>query len=348
MMISKVILVYKLAITLEHYEFNKLIKNGNILKIYDGLSLEEKALLVSRKYGKNVSFFVKRMKEVKPNLILWNLEDNIEKLKIRECLSYSKFLDGAVATYSPDDNLIKLKMKYRSTIYHELMHTSSSYIAEDGTVMSGFRQFMALVKDIGRGLNEGYTELLTERYFFDQCDLDTYGILVCFAKDIESIVGKEQMEKLYFSASLYGLKEEIIKYTTEEEFIQFLEDLDWLYYNENGEGLELITRFQRMGNFVYLTYIKKCRRLLNIGQISMEECKNRINRVIWNVKYVYYENGNATIWKCDKKKMVEELNKIGVFDPSIESVHIEDKNLYDILKKSQEEKEQAKQAIKRF
>lgn len=47
-----------------------------------------------------------------------------------------------------------------TTIYHELFHVSSSYYdKQKEIVFSGFHHH-SKEKDIGRGLNEGYTELL--------------------------------------------------------------------------------------------------------------------------------------------------------------------------------------------
>lgn len=144
------------------YRLICLAKNGKISsKNYVELTLEEKALLVSRKYGEMVSFFVKRMKEVKPNFKFRYLEENIKTLSIKDKL----FLGDFVAEYQTFENRILLTYKHKITsIYHELMHMASYYMSNDGIHMSGFRQFKIHTFNIGIGLNEGYTQLLTIRY----------------------------------------------------------------------------------------------------------------------------------------------------------------------------------------
>lgn len=146
-----------------NYKLLHMAKTGNIsLKNYDELTTAEKALLTSRRYGEIVSFFVKRMKEVKPNFYFGYLEKNIESLKIKNKLFLKSF-----GSYSIPDNVILLKPKhYFASIFHELMHMATRYRDADGVLKVGFYHVGNII--IGRGLNEGYTQLLTERYFYDQ------------------------------------------------------------------------------------------------------------------------------------------------------------------------------------
>lgn len=95
------------------YRLICLAKNGKISsKNYVELTLEEKALLVSRKYGEMVSFFVKRLKEVKPNFHFSNLEKNIKTLKIKDKLFLKDFAD-----YQSFENRILLNSKHKFNKY---------------------------------------------------------------------------------------------------------------------------------------------------------------------------------------------------------------------------------------
>lgn len=308
-----------------HYKLIHMAKIGRISSNnYDELSPEERALLVSRKYGKYVSFFVKRMKEVKPNFQFRYLEENIKTLTIKDRL----FLFNYFAQYQNFENRILLSYKHKFTsIYHELMHMASYYKSNVGIHMAGFRQTKIFTLDIGEGLNEGYTELLTRRYFFDQGIDYTYSTAVYFAKDIENIVGKDRMEKLYFSADLYNLKEDIVNDASLEDFMQFLSDMDWVIDDSiKSYKKELPMRIQRMGNFVYFTYLKRQKRFLEEGKISFQEYNFRVNETLSAIDGTYFDYKDFAIFKCDREKMQEDLKKIGInFSASLENNFVEEK-----------------------
>ena len=109
------------------------------------------------------------------------------------------------------------------TVYHELMHLSTIDKNNDltGFKQSYWRNFR------GRGLNEGYTQLLTERYFNENIGL-SYNILVFFLNILENIIGKNNMEKYYFNVSLNLLINELEKYEEKENILNFIDDFDLL------------------------------------------------------------------------------------------------------------------------
>lgn len=143
---------------------------------------------------------------------------NMETLRIREeRIDYH-------GRYLSEINKIELKrMPYSSellfskhTLFHELIHMATSY---DNGARIGFRQ-----QKLGRGLNEGYTELINKRYFSKEDDDEAksdkpigYGYEQELAYGIELLVGQNKMESLFFNADLYGLIEEMSKYTSREE-----------------------------------------------------------------------------------------------------------------------------------
>lgn len=83
----------------------------------------------------------------------------------------------------------------------------------------------------GSGINEGYTEYLTKRYFARYIQNSNYKDLVSFVREIEKIIGYEKMEKLYFHADLKGLILELSKYISEEEIMKFINNVD--FYNKH-------------------------------------------------------------------------------------------------------------------
>ncbi len=93
-------------------------------------------------------------------------------------------------------------------IYHELFHMSSSVVKEKKKY-SGFHQ-TDFKTNLGREINEGYTELLTNRYF-PSLNLSSiaYQYEAFVAERLEQIVGREKMQSLYLNANLKGLIDEL-------------------------------------------------------------------------------------------------------------------------------------------
>lgn len=90
---------------------------------------------------------------------------------------------------------------------HELLHLSSANLKNDFGIYS-------------KGLDEGYTSLLAERYFGEKTS-DDYIFFKNIMLILERIVGGNRMEKFYFNADVLGLINELKKYTTMEEIDGF-------------------------------------------------------------------------------------------------------------------------------
>ena len=130
--------------------------------------------------------------------------------------------------YTIDENSIHYKIGKETTIYHELFHLSSSTTTK-GICYSGFNQINTKThKSTGKGLNEGYTQLLTERYFNYVGIKPIYIYEKFIAQKVEEIIGKETMEKLYLHADLLGLMDELEKYITQEEIYNFINKMDFI------------------------------------------------------------------------------------------------------------------------
>ena len=116
--------------------------------------------------------------------------------------------ENNLVVYLPRSSVYEISPEFRETLYHELLHMASSYINEN----KGVSGFLNEIKtpfhrtDIASILNEGYTELLTKRYF--KCtDKEYYKKEVLLASKIEEFIGREEMEKAYFEGNLYYIIE---------------------------------------------------------------------------------------------------------------------------------------------
>lgn len=84
---------------------------------------------------------------------------------------------------------------------------------------------------VGIGLNEGYTEVLSNRYVVDKKLIvngkDTgYKYQRAVAELVELIVGRDKMINMYFHGDLEGLIKELSRYQDEMKVKEFILDLD--------------------------------------------------------------------------------------------------------------------------
>lgn len=196
--------------------------------------------------------------------------NNIESLEINETdlddfnTRINKTNAKTLAYYHAKNNVINISSKDNTdTIYHELFHMSTSK-KDNNLVFNGFSQANIITKEtIGIGINEGYTQLLTERYFNDECSKGNYSYFVYICDLLERIVGKSKMEKLYLNSNLYGLVEELKNYAFDEDITCFISYLDFLIkhmYDKkiSKKTLEFIRNIGIFINkFIIMTYINK-------------------------------------------------------------------------------------------
>lgn len=157
---------------------------------------------------------------------LANLYNNIVNLSV-------EFFSGQGGYYNIKQNKIKLsKNKIGEFIYHELFHVSSNNVNVKNNT-SGF-MYSCENYDIGYGINEGYTELLTNRYF-DLSDKTVYLTEQKISKCLEYIIGQQKMQSLYLNSDLYNFINILKKYYTDEEIEKFIVKVDFLsYYTEKN------------------------------------------------------------------------------------------------------------------
>ena len=168
--------------------------------------------------------------------------------------SYSPVFNRIIII-DPDDYKHKIfnLMYMKQIMYHELLHMSSTVMKKD-IIFSGFSQIMLKGgKKYGIGINEGYTDLLMCRMFDKKENETGYSEEFEVVKNIEKLVGKDNMIRLYFSANLDGLISELSKYNSVYNVKKFILDLD------------LISKYK-----------SNIKINISIDEKNIEEVKNRI------------------------------------------------------------------------
>ena len=167
---------------------------------------------------------------------------------------------------------------------HELLHMSTTY--KKGIItLCGFYQAIGGKHKIGVGLNEGYTELLNERYFSNTFPTASYINQKHLALGIEEIVGKETMEKLYFDANLAGVIEELSNYISKEEALTLIREIDEDHMSEKKDFASYYKQALELRNKIAHVQNIKNEKLLIEGKITQEEYDYN------NLKSQFYKSG---------------------------------------------------------
>ncbi len=202
--------------------------------------------------------------------------NNINRLKIRTTRNDNSVVRGA---YSPR-NIIYIGKDYKETIFHELTHLASTKVSVN-TIYTGFLQ-QKNNTIIGRGLNEGYTQLETKRNFSDFNVLDGYGLLSYYCELLEYILGEDFLRKCYYNADLYSVVDELKKYTNINDIMTFLNDMDYLketLYSEKSQNInkfkarKSVLTIKRINAFYLKLFLIKSLRHRDMGLI--DEKKHR-------------------------------------------------------------------------
>ena len=207
------------------------------------------------------------------------------------------------------------KLKYRSiSLYHELFHLASTN-NEIIPAHCGF-EINEENKSIGYALNEGYTDLLAERYFNEDIE-DSYYEEAQFARSIERIIGRKKMEKLYLNADIIGLINELKKYYSIDEIEQFLINMDVILkvsssYMIDDEIIKINLLVEECICFLLKGFCK----VMKNSNCSLENKKKQILDFYNNNQLFYGVSGNTFEINIDK------INKI-VNDNLNENIIIE-------------------------
>lgn len=113
------------------------------------------------------------------------------------------------------------------------MHVASTKVDEDN-IYSGIS-----LNDYNVGLNEGFTQLLTEEYFsINKEDTLTYPYETLVAKIIYLIMGKDMLNS-YLQADINGFLNNLSNYLSKEDIQLLINNLDFIHRNLYQEEKEV-------------------------------------------------------------------------------------------------------------
>ncbi len=252
--------------------------------------------------------------------VLVNFFNNINGLCVKEGKSKHSSVYNAY--------LNSIHYNYIGTIYHELFHMSSTHLESDGDNINCFTGFSFIsVKSqifcmckLGVSLNEGYTELLTERYFLDAFNntSDYYMVERNIASYVEKIVGKSLMERLYLNGNLKGLIDELNKYNSYEEITQFFTNFDLAFTYLRLNSWLVTTKIKKVQEslanvykFLISSYINKLKIDLNNNRITIEELFDLSAQYIKSFNnYFVYDGINYRVLNAkDLNKILDDLDE---------------------------------------
>ena len=239
--------------------------------------------IAATKYGEYIVKFAEILINNFPVEDLINFYNNINLLKTKQKnFKIQNFIlrSKTVGQYNSIKNEITIDDDTaETTIYHELFHMASS-VYKDGIIYSGFHQgsLKPGIASLGRGLNEGYTELLSQRYFTrDSAITNAYEYQVFIAEKLEQIIGKEKMQSLYLNSNLKGLIVELKRYVSDEEIMKFISNTDFLLSHSGNKKLQLLEKnmivkcLKNVNRFIIICYSKKLQQQVKDGEISSND-----------------------------------------------------------------------------
>lgn len=234
-----------------------------------------KRKISNAKYQKEIDRFQKNLIDNFKPEYLKRFNDNINTLKIVKKVTKYKHRD-TIATYNSHTNVIELLNE--ESIYHELFHMSSSLITNESNELFVTYDFVGL-KDqgYGKGLNEGYTQILSERYFNDK---PSYIRLVDIMKAFEYMIGEEKMHSFYFETGLKGLTDELKTYLSDYKdlmliyrFIHNMDDLVIHNYKGKDNDQSIISIYEALFEMYYRILLKK----IDDGELTEEQALYRFD-----------------------------------------------------------------------
>lgn len=312
---NKAISTYTLNKDFKPKDISKVSVPPELTKKYENIDVSH---IASKKIRNATLEFANLLLEKFPPNVLINFYNNINEVKINRNLRI--IMSCASGTYYTKNN--EIDIAFLSSIYHELFHMASAYYDKENKISySGFRQYPFDSKSdsprIGVGINEGYTELLTERYFGEKHKLPkTYKYEVSVVERLEKIIGQDNMESLYLNANLPGLIDELKRYASEDDISKFISSVDLISKRSHDIFIFKNKKIDESAKFVieflFNTYVIKLKQQLNDGIIDKREFIQQIkefsdslsNKVTIGLhNYKLYE----------KEKLLEIMSKVADF-----------------------------------
>lgn len=214
------------------------ILNGSYNNLLKSLALQ----LYNYTETENLIYCVNNIKNVKI------VKD--DKFKIKPFSLKKRHITGQ---YDPYSNTISYYSD--NTLSHEFLHMSSTpKIVSNDYYTTGFKILGGNI-EFGKGLNEGYTDLLNRRIFFDEdYNTDTcYKVNIYLLRIFELLYDDYRtMERDYFISNYQSPIGNFIKYGSYDEFFKLSTYLDWLAFTKviDGEDKEAFALIKKV--------IKRC------------------------------------------------------------------------------------------
>ena len=272
-------------------DISKVVIPSNIEKKYNDVDYNH---INDLKFNKEIKNFIDVLKNFFDEEHLTNLYNNVNNVKINDHTKKkipSILSISSSGVYNRFKNSITIfDENIDIVVYHELFHLAS-YKEDENNRYDGFSQSGKNITDnvIGDGLNEGYTEVLANRYFPNKENdniAEEYVYLRLIAKKVEEIVGKQTMEGLYLDASLNGLVNELKKYSSDKEIMQFIADTDFINKNmhldktNHTAKIMLDKCFSRINRFLIVCYANKAKQMVNRNELAKEDLNYKINEFV--------------------------------------------------------------------
>jgi len=278
--------------------------------------IDEKRFL-EQQFSDSIIEFIDVIKQNIPDTdlkIFYNNFNNIKTKNKNFKISNLIFDKSTGAQWLPDENIICVSSdNYKSTINHELLHASTTYIDPNtNTIFCGFQKNKSSNNQIGEGLNEGYTEYLIEKYFSVLYQAYTYEKSI--AKSVELIVGEQKMQSLYFNANLKELIDILKQYSTAEKALDFITTLDFLNNHLRDKNLTsyskniILNSLKSINHFLIQTYIKKVIMESPNGKTNSKEVLEKLIPLLTIIPFILKKDGKSIIVN-DDKEIIEVIDE---------------------------------------
>ncbi len=292
--------------------------------------------LFDEKFNEYINTFIIFISK-NPNIDLRLFYENLKTLIIEEKANFNKLFFIKTSTrgeYDSSENKILLKKEDNFyTIYHELLHCASRRITNT-QINTGFYKFVVNEKNkkttfkMGKALTEGYTTLLEKRYFdkIEHTQKYGYSVETFIAETVEKIVGKDEMEKLYFNADFDGLIQNLMQFSNEEDIYCFLKYFDKILItsNINLSSKEKNYIYKSMAHFLLRVYICKLITLLQKHEITKEDFENLFDEFVEDLSIHYVHNKKNTYYFLTEEftnQILDEINEALDNKPLIKSAN---------------------------
>lgn len=167
-----------------------------------------------------------------------------------------------------------LKYYEKKSLGHEFLHMASSYTDKEKDIdISGFH-FTKKRFSIGRGINEGYTELLASRIYNKKNKVSSYQNLVPIVEMIELFFDDAiDMRKLYFSGNLAGVIHKLQEYgIAENEIYCMLFEMDAMALSLSPS----LSKTRLIQEKLYHAFMEKCQDEDRIAKMNALVKKDKI------------------------------------------------------------------------